>query len=234
MMDESKMSMALASDASRAEMPGNLLARIQARAGQADRSRVTWPKRWWMQVAVAGLLLLPLAGFAAKQIWVVPALEAPGTSHPHRPTKELALTELAAAVDFPVKFPAYLPEGATLFASLVAGDSTDANALLRIVEVSYVKQGAGAIVIEQWRAGEASAFPPGHPFVTVIDTEPWHKTLGSDQVEIEGVNAKSLSYLISGMNMNRVYWNENGINYAVAADSSFAMTELLKVAGSLK
>lgn len=234
-MIERKITAALQVDTAHVRLPNGLLDKIKFEAAQPQKHSwwAAWTKRRWVQVAAVALLALPLAGFAAKQIWVVPANYPPGAQPASRPTEDMALVDISATVDFKVKLPTYLPEGVTFFASVLAGDSTTADANLRVVEVAYVKDGIGPISVGQWRADTASAWPPGHPFPEVLDTEPWHKTLTTGRVDINGIDAGSISYLISGMTINRVYWHDNGVNYAVEASSRLPMRELLMVARSL-
>ena len=237
MIDERKITVALQADAQKAFLPDDLLDRIEANCGATEGRIATtaWLKRRWVQVATAALVLLPLAGFTTKQVWKVPA--KPVTEQQviqHRPVKKVPLQDLSASVGFPVKLPGYLPDGMTQFASVLAGDSSKPDAQLRVVSVSWAKDGVGVITLQEWKGDTISAFPPGDVIGTVLDTEPWHKTLKRTDTDVNGNPGSVLSYLLSGSNMNRIYWNDNGINYAVSAGAKISVSELLKVARSLK
>lgn len=229
-MMERQITAALQAEVAAIQPSPDLLDRIKQEAAKPARLSF-WRNRLGVQVAAAALLVMPLLGFAIQQIWVVPAKPPSEAPPAQRPVQEMELDDLLTAADFPVRLPRYLPEGATLFASVLAGD---ADPTVQVIEISYIKEGMGHITIAQWRGDAAAPFPPGHPFPGVLDTEPWHRTLGVRSVELDGREVQLLSYIISGMSGNRLYWHEQGVNYVVAASGRYSVAELLQVAASLQ
>lgn len=224
---------ALRAEAEAVWVPVGLRERVR-RAAYGPRPPARWLAGRAPQVVAAAALALLLAGWGARHIWVVPAQPVGEAAVPKpMPSREVSLPDLAGAVDFPVALPTYLPEGMTLWASVIRGDSQEANARLRVVVVTYQKEGLGTVSVQEWRADQAEPFAPGDPEPAVLDTAPWYKVLGSRPVDVGGVPGTAMNYLLSGMHIDRVYWHKGGINYAVSGNANVSLKELLKVAQSI-
>jgi hypothetical protein len=65
-----------------------------------------------------------------------------------------------------------------------------------------------------------------------VDPEHQHKTLKNTPVKVGQSEANLLTYLLSGTQINRVYWHDNGKNYAVSADGHVSVKEPLPRPGN--
>lgn len=233
---EEQITAALCAEAGAARLPDDMLDRIKRAAAAAK------PKPWYAhrlpQLAAGVLAVVLLAGWGAERIYTVPALPpgaqgVPGASSKPRLVRTVAPRDLGATVGFSVRYPSYLPKGMVPGDAGAAGDSHDATARLRVAEFGYSQPGRGYIVLWEWQADQAAPFPPASVQGDVIDTAPWYRTLHKTTVELSGHGAVLMTYLLSGMTEKVIYWNDNGINYAVGADDGVSAAELLKVAASL-
>lgn len=236
---EDKISITLAASSAKIGLPDGLLETIH-RDATSHRPKVGilgWlggQSYQRLAAAVAVMLLVPLLGFQAKELWVVPAEPVtPGISDKVRPRQEMPVSDMAAAVGFDVKLPTYVPEGLSLIYSSLEGDSKESDADLRIVRLVYSQEWNRGMIVQQWLADPATPYPPADPYSEVLDTKPWYKVLSTTPVEINGVQGHVLLHLLSGTNMNTVYWHHGGTNYSItAAVSDVSLDELIKVANS--
>ncbi len=242
MLDEQTIGAALRLEATRAALPGDLLSKVKREALRPPSPK--WNAPWarkFVRLAAGLAVALLLAGFANQfASFVVPARPVnPGEVVPSRPRKTVSIQEVSSVAGFPVKLPTYLPEGISLFESRVVGDAQEAGSQFGVIEVFYIQRGKKGeikrgISFQAWRGDRAAPFPPGDRHGEVMDTEPWHKTFGTRQVNIGGLEVTALTYLLSGINLHRVYWHDQGVNYAISADVTEPLEELMNVARSVR
>lgn len=232
-MIERKITAALQADTAHVRLSMDLSDRIKREA--AKQHRRSWWSGWIQgkasKVAVAAIALLLMVG-AGREIF----LASPSPTSPFERTyQSVAVSDLSSAAGFTVKTPGYVPAGLPLFDSRLAGDSSGGDAQLRVVEIIYMQAGGGTgIMVQQWKADEAAAFPPGDSHGEVLGSAPYHKAIRSESVDVNGASGTTLTYILSGQTVNRVYWNVDGVAYAVSAMNSLPVHELLKTARSLR